>query len=395
MIAILQLTIIILSLIILSLNAEQGSDADLISSHIEAYQAMDVLAQNKHETPSRYDKSSIPNLNMNRELRTERDIAHMKDKRYRDRPIRYHRDMSSTRTFQSNNTTGGKIFSGLYEPEKYPGVLEAFSGAFLVHRKRFLNEGSFIRLKQIEDRGIEPAIFAFYFEGINLMTRDFFDFQVIHLSSTTNQLPNLRSPDIHNTILSQMRNTVKILEHNYNQSASSVYRKSTERIMKSTVVIVPYTTKPGSQNVEDVMQALNKEIRLLYLRATFYSVHRYFPRFVITVLSKADEEYVRSLGLTIWKIVSFPEIKDGTLLPKESLLYVRKKMHDAIQSNNLSDEDKEWSSIMYVYYTESDQILHARGLPHIIHIMERMNGSIAVMPHRMQVSDNVSIALQV
>jgi len=106
-----------------------------------------------------------------------------------------------------------KRFSGLYRPNTE--VSEAFSGAFLTHKNRFLNKNSLMRLNRIRMRGIELAIFAFYFEGINVMTRDYFDFQVIHLSSTTNQAPHISDDTVlQNELLSRMRNTVEMLVNN-------------------------------------------------------------------------------------------------------------------------------------------------------------------------------------
>lgn len=276
-------------------------------------------------------------------------------------------------------------FSGLYEPTRE--VSEAFAGAFLVHRRRFLNPNTYNRLKLIWRRGIELAIFAFYNEGRNLMTRDFFDFQVIHLSSTVNQAPRLDDKVLQEELLDRMRKTVEVWENHYNKTMNTNPIRVTERrAMKNTVVLMPVTSAPGSMHLHDGIVKFNYEVRQLFLKATFYSVHRYFPRFIVTVLSERDRQYVEALGLPIWKIICFCDLKDGSLLPKESMLYVREKLKNSTTEPVVTNEDEIWKDINYVYYTESDQILHARGLVNIMNTIERSNGTVAVMPHRMQVT---------
>jgi len=77
-------------------------------------------------------------------------------------------DQDTTSEFQS--------FSGIYIPSSIR--TEIFGGALLMHRDRFMLDKTIKGLRTIIKRGIEQALLSVLFHGPNVMTRDYFDFQV-------------------------------------------------------------------------------------------------------------------------------------------------------------------------------------------------------------------------
>jgi hypothetical protein len=79
-----------------------------------------------------------------------------------------------TPAYLGNNTND--FFSGIYIPSSIK--TEVFAGAILVHRNRFMNAKTIDGWKTIRRRGIEQVLLVILFQGVNVMTRDYFDFQV-------------------------------------------------------------------------------------------------------------------------------------------------------------------------------------------------------------------------
>ena len=114
------------------------------------------------------------------------------------------------------------------------------------------------------------------------MTRDFFDFQVVHLSSTTNQLPRMTDASLQKELTTRMNKTVEqfknaIKEHKSGQELLAFRMSENRPRMINTVVILPYTSPPGTQKISkkdaDVIRA-TYELRLLYLQAGVLSISR-------------------------------------------------------------------------------------------------------------------------
>ena len=79
-------------------------------------------------------------------------------------------------------------FSGVYAPDT-KRASEVYAGSWLASRDRFLKNKD--RIERISF--LEQGSFAIVGRGVTAMTRDFFDFQVIHLSSTSNQIEEMGS----------------------------------------------------------------------------------------------------------------------------------------------------------------------------------------------------------
>jgi hypothetical protein len=172
----------------------------------------------------------------------------------------------------------------------------------------------------------------------------------------------------------------------------SILQHKTNIMYHSTVAIIPYTSKPGSlktKNKKSEELIFIQELRLLWLQATVLSISQYFEHVVVTACSEADyadvKEIKSKLDVPIWKVVDFTSAVNDKpmLLPRETMLYVHRKFK---LPRNLTSEDKVWARKSFIYYSESDQILHARGLRHLYRMLMTTNGSISIAPHRLIVS---------
>ena len=105
------------------------------------------------------------------------------------------------------------IESGLYRPNT-SRALEHYAGAWLVSKRRLLEAK--LRIQHI--RSLEGASFAVSGYASHqdyrttLMTRDYFDFAVQHLSSTTNQLPQFSTQEFLDELLQQTVDWVDVLK---------------------------------------------------------------------------------------------------------------------------------------------------------------------------------------
>lgn len=190
-----------------------------------------------------------------------------------------------------------------------------------------------------------------------------------------------------------MENTVKIFEKlSQGLSSSELLNKRLQRPrpkMNQTVVVIPYTSKPASQYVnpkEHASVETTQKLRQLYLRACVLSISRFFPKIMIATQTTEDLVVVKSLDLPVWKYLDLSlnlAYQKTLFLPRESLLHLHTTLNDT--RNGISIDD-DWKDIKYIYYSEMDQILHARSLKTTFDMLDRLNGSSIVVPHRINVS---------
>lgn len=214
------------------------------------------------------------------------------------------------------------------------------------------------------------------------MTRDFLDFQVVHLSSTTNNIGE--SVKLQQRMAENMKKTVQSLRVDTAMSYNPRYRDF--RMTRQTVVIIPFSSNPASQQIYDheiKMKDVAGTLRNLYLEATIWSVYRIFPKIIVYFSSETDLARVKGLSLPIWRYIDLSkEVKgsgDPHTLPKLALQHI----HEKLSIPGLH-EFFDWLNIKYVYFTESDHILVSRFLPSLYNAFEIFNGSLAIIPHRMQ-----------
>merc|ERR1712196_460045 len=113
--------------------------------------------------------------------------------------------------------------------------------------------------------------------------------------------------------------------------------------------------------------------RRIYLRKTVESLKPTFPHYTVCVATKPDYDYVTDEKNEL----GFYDVLHYYTLPKPSRLGFA-TVHTAQQAmlNN-----PKWSRFDYVFYTESDQILHVRDVHRLLHIASSEVPN-HVLPHR-------------
>lgn len=251
-------------------------------------------------------------------------------------------------------------FSGVYTPNVHYS-LESYAGAWLIKRDVYMTLDNMIdRMGSLEtastmvvqNHGIIPV-----------MTRDYFDFQVEHLSSTTNQLRNHNADDVLlHRLVSKGRNLRRVAENSPDKRSD-------------VLVVIPFSTNAASE--ASTAKTMLQKLRWGFFTNTFFSIYRYFPRIVVFVSSLADRQLLLDNFVPAHDIITLPQQPQGWQHPRQALRYA----YDRLKS----DVAYDW--VQYVYYSEGDQILHARRPDTLLQLLEDFRGekSLAMVPHRMQV----------
>lgn len=262
-------------------------------------------------------------------------------------------------------------FSGLYTPNlKYS--LEVYSASWLQNKKNYLNNLKYIKdITSLESTSTGALMRYEINRRFILMSRDYFDFEIEHLSSTTNVIGDNKY------IVTYLTQITKRKALWLKKIASNIPNTpSFKPFMNITVVIIPFSTKSASSGVGQVDHS--QQLRVNFFEATFWSIYRYMPHIAIAVSNQRDADFVNELQLPIFELYKFE--KDGGVaweLPKFSLL----KAHEALSS------DPRWAHFQYIYFTEGDQILHMRHQTDILKFLQATDGKFSIVPHRMQVSN--------
>lgn len=279
-------------------------------------------------------------------------------------------------------------FSGLYRPPNK----ETFAGAYFVTKDRFIDAKSINYVSKRQPWQIEGVVVAYTSidpNSFNLMTRDYFDFQVLHLSSTLTQTPRqlLLNPGIQNEILYRMRQTLTTLQEQYrlviSYTSNSTESDEYNEARRNTLGIVVFSSAAGTINLDpksqETLLPFTTELKQLFLKSTIFSIARYFPRILVATGTDQDLQLVQMMKLPLWKTVNLAsKVSHPTLLPKETILYVN---HELKHSDDIG-----WKQVKYLYYSEMDQILYARSLAHLYRSFDEIDFSVVMVPHRMQVS---------
>lgn len=285
-----------------------------------------------------------------------------------------------------------RIFSGLYVPNTSKS-LETYAGAFLVSTNVFY-EG----MKSIENikatTGAEEICFAMikFEDGTNranitegVMTRDYLDFLVLHLSSTITALPqtsdNLTNDKFNSEILSRMNRTVELVRLNVDNSIPKKGRKQRAKLSRSikdqTIVVMPYSNRALSESINTLTSSFIYQTRSIFLETTFWSVFRYFPKIIIATSTDIEYKAVKSLDLPVFEQYNLTgKVIQPIHLPKHALIELRSRLLG----------DAKYRMIKFVYYTDSDQMLYMRSIANIFNLMNLSNNLISLIPHRMQVN---------
>jgi hypothetical protein len=280
-------------------------------------------------------------------------------------------------------------FSGVYKPNLQLNM-EDYTASFLVSRRRFLDSDILLRTVDVRNggEGVSISMIRRDNDGCErcnqVMSRDFLDFMVEHMSSTTNFMEEM-SNDTTPFMLNLQKHSKKL--------RTFTPLRSTDIRLHQTIGIVVYS----SRSVAAEQSLFQKRSRKYFLLSTFWSVHRYFPHVSIFVESEEDFQQVSQMGLPVWAIIRIPPVEGVRFhLLQHALLYAMEHMrHEdnkptATSSPSSSNETRSgrapgWSTFQYVYFTEGDQILHMRSAADIFDVVDFNEGFTMMLPHRMQV----------
>ena len=277
-------------------------------------------------------------------------------------------------------------FSGVYRPN-IKLSREDFAGSWLVPVQRFIQAKEYL---QMHATNIESACFAILNTGsqVSVMTRDYFDFEVIHLSSTTNVLPSGRN-ELLAELLFRMNQTVNALDASSVKILIKRYKinSASHRWRNQTIAVIAFTELSGSSSQSNFAA----EIRRSFFKATFWSVYRRMPHILVATMTDREADVVRSFRLPVWMVVNVMQHlnpanimkSDGHLLPQKSLLYVMNNI-EANVTSSITNIYSAWRNFKYIYYTEGDLILHMRNTRDLYDILDRTKENVALIPHRMQ-----------
>ena len=184
-------------------------------------------------------------------------------------------------------------FSGVYAPDtKGSGQAEDFAASFFISEKQFVESFSTIH-SATNMAGVSFAVVRRR-SLQTLMSRDYFDLMVEHLSTTSNQLPHKSLFSVYN---SKMRKTAQRLKELATRrplwGSSSA---ETDPRLNQTVAVLVYSSITFSR----AQSPLQSKIREWFFAATFWSVYRYFKHVAVYVGKKAHATvcYARAGGLS-------------------------------------------------------------------------------------------------
>jgi hypothetical protein len=252
---------------------------------------------------------------------------------------------------------------------------EDFAASFLVSKKRLVSLEN--KIASIGNKSFEDTCFYVVRSKCGtchtVMSRDYLDFMVEHLSSTSN---NIDHPNIllYQTLIWKLRSSTRQLREKSRLSSSA----ENATLVEMTLGVIVFST--SALNANDNLENIQSLIRHYFLEATFWSIYRYFPNIVIFVGSSNDSQIVKDLKLPCLAVIDLRQ--EGYIsatdrrpnLPKYALLRLI----------SLLQTDDAYRSFRYVFHTEADNILHLRSMSAIFDAMEIMQGNLIIVPHRMQ-----------
>lgn len=241
-----------------------------------------------------------------------------------------------------------RLFSGFYYPNNVRSM-ESYGAAWLAPKERVISRQD--RLQMIGDLEGATREMIRYGKETNLMTRDYFDFHVIHLSGTTNGVHN-ESADgfLMRAIYNKLSITTQMLmEHTLRQNYTGAIPEDT-RLMDETVALIPFSVCSASNRYK--FNRHQEAIRLEYFSATFWSIRRYIKHIVVTVGLKKDLALLTQLQLPVWRIVDLSQYYDPDIdrfnpasrwfLPRRSMLYIAARLQNLPFREEPSDYAKKY-----------------------------------------------------
>jgi hypothetical protein len=259
------------------------------------------------------------------------------------------------------------MFSGFYLPDLKTNF-EPFASAWLISKEKFIDSSA--AFDHISN--FEGTVFA-VLSGMKakkkaIMTRDYFDFQVEHMSSTLNLLAG---SELHGILRTRLEKRVDVLRNSANRSSSHLHAE--QRPPKGlTVAILPFSSH-GAHNDEMENEDSTMKLRILMFQATFWSLKKHNFEVVVSVSSQQEFDVLSTLNLPIFQIYTFYNMIRKSQQPKKSL------QQAVIDIQN----DVSWQQFAFVYYSDADQILHMRNW-RVIYDTLLLRDKFTLCPHRLQ-----------
>lgn len=297
--------------------------------------------------------------------------------------------------------------SGVYSPNlRRTGSAEDFAAAWLITKERFLASKKFLDAST-NMAGVSFAVTRAKCRGCQTMlTRDYFDFLVEHLSTTSNQIPHSNKV-VFEIFYKRIQNVVAELKQ------LATIRPETDPRLNATVATLIYSSITFSRP----QATLQSNIREPYFEATFWSVYRYIPNIVVFVATDRDRIAIEEMKLPALEIKQLEVPRDHknrtVALPRYSLNWldsvIRKSRDHAVHAEedtkidlhmgpnyearkqkrmtiSVTDAEWSWDQFQYVFFSEGDQILHMRQASMLFDTLDAGQSKLVVVPHRMQVS---------
>jgi hypothetical protein len=265
-------------------------------------------------------------------------------------------------------------FSGFYKPNLRESY-EIYAGSYFTTKEELFD--SYKRIPRVKN--LEGVTTSLVESHKAIMTRDYFDYSVVHLSPTVSQL---LTASIKNSYSSIQRRTAL----SNDALRSSVGTVPTDpRMMDETVAIMPFSTIPASMFNGD--NDYQNAIRANLFSSTYWSIRRYIKHVIIFTGRKKDREYLDKMGIDPWKVVDLSHHYndhvrvDGDpgsrkLLPRDTIIHVY---------NNMLNGEGQWGKFKYIYYSEGDLLLMLRHPNKLMDAMDTFNDKhIVLAPHRLQ-----------
>lgn len=293
-------------------------------------------------------------------------------------------------------------FSGMYSANiRKTGSAEDFAAAWLISKDRFLASKHFVD-SSTNMAGVSFAITRARCQGcLTMLSRDYFDFLVEHLSTTSNQIPfsNTLTFGIYYKRIQKVVEELKQVAYD---------RTESDERLQQTVAVLIYSSITFSRPQANVQAS----IREPYFEATFWSVYRYIPNIIVFVATDHDRTAVESMQLPSMEIrqlavpldhknrtVALPRLSLGwvdaqlrrgsAVEPNPALINLRApnrvKEKAPLTTRIMNEQSINWDKFKYVFFSEGDQILHWRKASGMFDTVDAGQGKIVVVPHRMQV----------
>ena len=243
---------------------------------------------------------------------------------------------------------------------------EAYSGAYFSSVEAFLRVPAEEERLHSKNTNMEGASFMQFAKKRKLKSIDMLDFFSVHLSWYERRLGvadakgGIKKAAQRDMTAHMMRQTAEIQR--------SGYTNPTRAKPPRVVAVMPFFASSGGALGKSDAGHSAFEMRRAYLNITFWALHDLFGNVVVSVATQHDHDFVRALGLP-WYDVLLNTLPRASVLGIATVIYSQRAFAER-------GWDKDFD---YIFYTESDQILHVRDMAPLL---AEADANTIVLPHR-------------